>query len=227
MPVRLTLPTELDLREVPVFPLPHVVLLPGALLPLHIFEPRYRLMTRDALAGRRLLAVARLEPGFEAEYHGRPPIHPICGVGEIIRHELRADGCYDILVAGLVRASITEELPATREYRLVRVQALRDRRTSDPQTLGAWQRELVQLWEKLGPYLPSSVRDLCQRANASESIGAWSDRIAAALVADPDARQALLEELDPAERISSLVQRLHELLSALGEDRASANIQLN
>lgn len=227
MPVRLTLPTELDLQEVPVFPLPNVVLLPGALLPLHVFEARYRLMARDALAGRRLLAVARLKPGFEADYHGRPPIHEICGVGEIIRHELRADGCYDILVAGLVRAAIQEELPATREYRLVRAQALRDSRAPDPLTLGAWQRELVQLWDKLGPYLPGSVRDLCQRTSAKESIGAWADRIAAALVADPDARQALLEELDPAERLSSLVERLHELLSALGEDRASANIQLN
>jgi Lon protease-like protein len=227
MPVRLTLPTELDLREVPVFPLPHVVLLPGALLPLHVFEPRYRKMTRDALAGRRLLAIARLMPGFEQNYYGRPPIHAVCGVGEIVRHELRADGCYDVLVAGLVRAAICEELPETQDYRLVRVRALRDTTPKDPLTLTAWQRELVTLWEKLGPYLPSSVRDLCQRTNSSERVGAWADRIAAALVADPDARQALLEELDPAERLSSLVARLHELLSALGEDRASANIQLN
>lgn len=227
MPVRLTLPTELDLQEVPVFPLPHVVLLPGALLPLHVFEPRYRKMTRDALAGRRLLAVARLKPGFENNYYGRPPIHLVCGVGEIVRHELRSDGCYDILVAGLVRAAIREEHPVTRDYRLVRAQALRDSAPADPLTLSAWQRELVTLWDKLGPYLPTSVRDLCQRTGANESIGAWADRIAAALVADPDARQALLEELDPAERLSSLVERLHELLSALGEDRASANIQLN
>ncbi|MGC4087819.1 MAG: hypothetical protein QM756_07965, partial [Polyangiaceae bacterium] len=78
-----------------------------------------------------------------------------------------------------------------------------------------------------GPYLPTSVRDLCQRTGQDESAGAWADRIAAALVADPDARQALLEQLDPAERLASLVERLHELLSALGEERASANIQLN
>ncbi|MFZ5891964.1 MAG: LON peptidase substrate-binding domain-containing protein [Myxococcota bacterium] len=227
MPVRLTIPTALDLEEVPVFPLPHVVLLPGALLPLHVFEPRYRQMTRDTLAGRRLLAIARLKPGFEADYHGRPPIYPTCGIGEIVRHELRKDGCYDILVAGLVRAVVREELPATHPYRLVRAKALRDQTPSDPLTLGAWQRELTTLWNKLGPYLPASVRDLCQRANDNESPGAWADRIAAALVADPDARQSLLEELDPAERLARLVERLHELLAALGEDRASANIQLN
>ena len=64
----------LALEEVPVFPLPNVVLLPGALLPLHVFEPRYREMTRDVVAGRRRMAVARLQPGFEADYHGRPPM---------------------------------------------------------------------------------------------------------------------------------------------------------
>jgi len=227
MPVRLAIPSEFDLQAVPVFPLPHAVLLPGALLPLHVFEARYREMTRDALAGRRLLAVARLKPGFEANYQGRPPIYTVCGIGEIVRHELRKDGCYDILVAGLIRASVREELPATREYRLVRAQSLRDGPSNDPRTLGAWQRELSTLWDKLGPYLPTSVRDLCQRMSANESPGAWADRIAAALVADPDARQALLEELDPAARLSSLVERLHELLSALGEDRPSANLQLN
>ncbi|MGC4094983.1 MAG: LON peptidase substrate-binding domain-containing protein, partial [Polyangiaceae bacterium] len=149
MPVRLTLPSETDLQAVPVFPLPHVVLLPGALLPLHVFESRYRQMTRDALAGRRLLAIARLQPGFEADYHGRPPIYPVCGVGEIVRHELRKDGCYDILVAGLVRANVSEELPPTRDYRLVRAQVLRDGPARDPRTLAAWQRELVSLWDKL------------------------------------------------------------------------------
>jgi hypothetical protein len=110
---------------------------------------------------------------------------------------------------------------------LVSAQSLRDGPSRDPLTLGAWQRELSTLWDKLGPYLPTSVRDLCQRMGRNESPGAWADRIAAALVADPDARQALLEELDPAVRLSSLVERLHELLSALGEDRASANLQLN
>lgn len=217
----------LDLEEVPVFPLPNVVLLPGGLLPLHVFEPRYREMTRDVVAGRRRMAVARLQPGFEADYHGRPAIYPICGIGEVIRHEQRADGRWDIVLAGLARARVCEELPPTREYRLIRAQSLRDAPVRDPLALGAWQRELVSSWTRLAPYLPSAVRDLCQRSRDDEGAGAWADRIAAALISDPDERQRLLEELDPGERLCRLVERLHDLSSALNAGSAVPNSALN
>ena len=220
-------PHSPDPEEVPVFPLPNVVLLPGALLPLHVFEPRYRQMTEDVVAGRRRMAVARLKPGFEADYHGRPPIHPVCGIGEVIRHERRADGRWDILVAGLTRARVLEELPPTHAYRVIRIEQLRDLPAKDPLALGAWQRELGVLWQRLAPYLPDSVRDICQRSEDEQGAGAWADRIAATLIADPDERQQLLEELDPGERLCRLVQRLHELSSALHAGAAVPSSALN
>jgi len=60
----------------PLFPLPNVVLFPGVFLPLHIFEPRYKEMVADALAGDRIIGMALLRPGWEADYEGRPPIYP-------------------------------------------------------------------------------------------------------------------------------------------------------
>jgi Lon protease-like protein len=63
------------LASLPIFPLPNAVLLPGGLLPLHVFEKRYREMTRDCLAGHQLMGVARLRPGFESSYYGRPPVY--------------------------------------------------------------------------------------------------------------------------------------------------------
>src|SRR5688500_20262519 len=95
--------TDADLASMPIFPLPNAVLLPGSILPLHIFEPRYREMTQDVLAGRRLLAIARLKPGFEGNYHERPPVYDICGVGQVIRDENHATGRYDIVVEGVAR----------------------------------------------------------------------------------------------------------------------------
>ncbi|HEY8944483.1 MAG TPA: LON peptidase substrate-binding domain-containing protein, partial [Polyangiaceae bacterium] len=86
-----------DLDRLAVFPLPNTVLLPGALLPLHIFEPRYREMTRDVLAARRRLAITRLRPGFEELYQGRPPLFETCGVGAIVEDSRHADGRYDIV----------------------------------------------------------------------------------------------------------------------------------
>ena len=73
--------------SLPIFPLPNCVLLPGGLLPLHVFEPRYRELTRDCLAGHQLMAVARLRPGYETTYYGRPPVYERCGVGRIICSE--------------------------------------------------------------------------------------------------------------------------------------------
>lgn len=205
------LPSELT---VPLFPLPNAVLFPGAVLPLHVFEPRYRDMTRDALAGEKLLAIARLKPGFEADYEGRPPIDPICGVGEIIEHELRPDGRYDLMVLGLGRVHVQAELSPERSYRRARAAVLADS-VGDLASMTAWQRELTGLWGRLAPYLPTSVRDLCRERRDDESCGLFADRIAAAIVSDPDERQRLIEELDPSERLARLVSRLHELSAAL------------
>src|SRR5687768_2370471 len=72
-----------DLCAVPLFPLPNVVLFPRAVLPLHIFEERYKTMAADALAGDRLVAMALLRPGWEKSYYGRPAIEPVVCVGTI------------------------------------------------------------------------------------------------------------------------------------------------
>ena len=69
---------------IPIFPLPNAVLFPNVFMPLHIFEPRYRAMVSDALAGDRIIGMVLLKPGFEADYEGRPPVYPIGCAGVII-----------------------------------------------------------------------------------------------------------------------------------------------
>lgn len=97
-------------KPIPIFPLPNAVLLPGAVMPLHIFEQRYRLMTRDALSGPRLIAMAKLKPGYEPEYHTQSAeIHPTLGIGRIIRDERLADGRYNLLLQGLARGTLITE----------------------------------------------------------------------------------------------------------------------
>jgi Lon protease-like protein len=88
---------------IPLFPLPNVVLFPGVFLPLHIFEPRYRAMTEEALDGDRLIGMVLLKPGYEAEYEGRPPVYPIGCSGLITHAERLADGRFNIVLQGLVR----------------------------------------------------------------------------------------------------------------------------
>src|SRR5690348_5650973 len=84
-----------------LFPLPNLVLFPQVMQPLHIFEARYRQMTEDALAGDRLIAMALLRPGWEANYADRPDIHAVACLGRIVAEQRLDDGRFNILLRGL------------------------------------------------------------------------------------------------------------------------------
>ncbi len=222
-------PPELEARdfaELSIFPLPSATLFPGALLPLHVFEPRYRELVKDALARRRIMAVARLEPGFERDYEGRPPVLDVCGVGFIESCSERGDGRFDLSLRGLCRARILEELPPSRSFRQVHALRLLEQ-TSDPMLIGAWQRKLGALWERLSPHLPEQVRDLKALTRGADDPAAYADRLAAAMVADPDESQQLLAEPDAAERLRLLTSRVQELVDAVSPRSVAADRALN
>ena len=88
-------------RDVPVFPLPHTVLFPGGLLPLHIFEARYRTMLRDALAGDGLIAMALLLHCSRREYEESPPFHATVCVGHILEAQKLPNGRSNIVLIGV------------------------------------------------------------------------------------------------------------------------------
>jgi Lon protease-like protein len=117
------------LREratIAVFPLPNVVFFPGTSLGLHIFEPRYRAMIAEVLEADRLMAVALLMPGWEQDYYGAPPIHPIAGAGVIEEHQRLADGRFNLRLRGLGRVRITG-FDQERPYRVARIEPLPER----------------------------------------------------------------------------------------------------
>ncbi len=99
------------MRKIPIFPLPGVVFFPGTLLPLHIFEPRYRAMVEDALAGDRVIgmALAVTDGADPGSFHGEPPVRRLGGAGTIVEHEKLADGRYNIVLEGAFRYRIVSE----------------------------------------------------------------------------------------------------------------------
>ncbi len=98
-------------RPVPLFPLPNFVLLPHATIPLHIFEPRYRAMTDDSLAASGAIAMATFEGDqWRRDYDGSPPLRPFVCVGCIDRYHRLEDGRYNLLLNGLCRARVVEEI---------------------------------------------------------------------------------------------------------------------
>ena len=85
--------------KLPLFPL-GAVLFPGGRMALRIFEPRYVQMLEDALAGDQLIAMALLQPGWESDYEGRPPIFQVTCLGRVVTHARLASGHYNILLQG-------------------------------------------------------------------------------------------------------------------------------
>lgn len=110
---------------IPLFPLPDVVLFPHMPLPLHVFEPRYRKMTADVMAGHRIIGMTLLKPGWESDYYGAPPVYPIGCAGVVEECRPLEDGRYNIRLKGVSRFRIRSE-QGGEPYRLAAVEPLPD-----------------------------------------------------------------------------------------------------
>jgi Lon protease-like protein len=188
------------LPRLPLFPLPNVVLFPNALLPLHIFEDRYRAMARDVLAGARYLAISLIVPGENAEQE-KPAVQRVAGVGEVVMaHEL-PDGRFNLVVRGRARVRIDEELASDRPYRLVSATLLPDTPGTDEKELADADQSLRALIGHLADAIPDGGELLRQVIAAQDTPAELVDVLTAALIVDPVLRQRLLEMRDPAKRI--------------------------
>jgi Lon protease-like protein len=207
-----------------VFPLPEVALFPHALVPLHLFEPRYRAMARDCLASTRQLALATLAPGFEADYDGRPPWNPLCGMGEIVAHHRHADGRFDILVRGTQRVRLEVELAAGDEpYRRARAAVLGDAYRPGVD-LALARQALLALCDRLAEVLPTGGDTLRALARQEEDPAATVDVLAAALVTDPARRQALIVERDVLARLDAVTAAVASVLARLRERGGASSL---
>jgi Lon protease-like protein len=206
----------MSLVEVALFPLPEVQLFPHALLPLHVFEPRYRELVRDTLApsGSKLIAMVELEPGFEAEYEGRPAVRSICGVGRVIAHESLPDGKSNLLLRGVHRARIERELAATHSYRVAALEPLADCVPAGFDERAA-RATLALLADQIALKLPAGGDALRRLVRETEGASALADVLAAATLHDTDERRALLAELDVQARVDKIAAHLGGALMQL------------
>jgi uncharacterized protein len=191
-----------------LFPLPNLVLFPHVVQPLHIFESRYRDMTANALAGDRLIAVVLLRPGWEADYEGRPAIHPVACLGKIVADQRLADGRYNILLRGLSRVRLVKEVCGGKPYRSARVQLLTDTNLPDASEEFALRRRLAELAGLWFQGQPAIVGHLGKLFASDLDLSTLCDVFSFALPLEAEFKQELLETLDVAERLSRLVERL-------------------
>jgi Lon protease-like protein len=189
--------------KVPLFPLPQGVLLPGAVLPLHIFEPRYREMMRDALTGERLIAMALLKPGWDRDYYGQPPVHEVVGVGRILEEEALPDGKYNLLLQGLWRARIVEVV-SSEPYRTARVALLEDRLPEG----GPWERRRKLLLAFFAQMLREVTKGQTEGPPDDLPLGRLTDLLVSILPFEMPVKQEFLEEPDAGARSERLVRLL-------------------
>jgi Lon protease-like protein len=205
--------------DVPIFPLPNVTFFPKTILPLHVFEPRYREMVANSLRGDRLIGVALLKEGWQKNYFGSPPTFKTFGVGKIIDFQQYDNDCYDIAIEGLYRVRLIAE-HQTRPFRVGRVSVLQDG------PIDHIRDEVVEVHNEI-------VATCCRIAQLAPEYqetfqNVWSSHphpcvtaeiLASNMVVDAYDRQSILEELDPLRRLRLVLIQSRQILYQLSQGR--------
>jgi ATP-dependent Lon protease len=197
---------ERALDDIPLFPLPRLVFFPHTMLPLHVFEPRYRKMLADCLASHGAMAVVNASTKGES-------IASVAGVGIVVHHEELPDGRANIVLEGAARVHL-EELPFCPPYRRAKATLLHTARTpvrsEDHTALVAAATDLVREVRRRDPEFSFDLP-------TERAAGVLADVCAAHLIVDADVRQRLLEELDDATRVRAVIEELVVQRLSLGD----------
>lgn len=204
----LELPENFENR-VSVFPLPNLVLFPGIIQGLHIFEPRYRQMTEDALQGDHLIALALLKPPYSAER-----LFPTICIGKIVADVKLSDGRFNILLAGIARAKIIQEIQTDRLYRRVQVAVEHDEQQLAPEKTKQLHFKIVDAFRRLTETQIGILEEVVTAATEPDiPLGRLLDLIAFGCGAPAAVQQQVLEEQDLEQRAKIVLEILGQLLS--------------
>jgi len=194
----------------PVFPLPGAIVIPGSELPLNIFEPRYLNMVSDALGSHRMIGMVQPDPNAKGD--------GLChtgSAGRITQYRETDDGRIEMVLSGVCRFDLGEELPTTRGYRLVIPQWSRfsNDYTDHEDTLSSAHDLLI---ETLKVYLQSKNLDVdWARLERLSTMRLLSSMCMALPLSEAD-KQLLLETVHPAERFNTFIAILNSELSSPG-----------
>ena len=193
--------------HVPVMPLPGALLFPNALLPLHIFEPRYQEMLELALGEHRMFSVALIKPQ-RAQWKTTDDFFHVAGIGLIRACVGRGDGTSNLILQGLRRARFTG-FEQRAPFPIAHIEPLESETTTTVETeaLGA---KVIELYSKLkteGRQLPEKIDRYLANLTDMEML---ADLMAATFINDPLRRQQLLEELSLNRRLRLVIQYLRE-----------------
>lgn len=195
-------------EHVAVMPLPNAILFPRVMLPLYIFEPRYKAMLADALKTHRMFAVALLRPNQASQPY------PIATVGLVRTCVSRADGSSNLVLEGLTRVHIIEYIKV-RPYRIARIETLESYEETAPPPRAELLAAVARLAEARAQFGQELPRPVLESLLAVESVGVLSDLVSYSLLADFHDKQQMLETLDVNTRLGKLLALLREQIRQL------------
>jgi Lon protease-like protein len=194
-------------EQVPVMPLPGALLFPHALLPLHIFEPRYREMLEHALTHQRMFCVALVKPQ-RTDWRTPEDFFHIASVGLIRACVGRADGTSNLILQGLQRVRFVD-FEQERPFPIATIEPLESDQTSGVEldALGAKVLEIYHSMKENGRQFPAKIDRYLSDLGDPEML---ADLMAATFINDPLRRQQVLEELQINDRLRLVIQYLRE-----------------
>jgi len=212
--------------------LPGTVFFPHTLLPLHIFELRYRRMLQAVLKEDRIFAVATLNLKAAPQPEADEPPCPVATAGLIRTCQTSSDGTSNLLLQGFTRIridAITQESP----YRMIKVEPLGTTVGAEPARLAALRHELIRLARKkaqMGGQVPDEVMQMLDHIDDPDAL---SDLAASTLCNDPFFKQSLLENVETRSRLLLIIRQIkvdlallslsHRLQGNLPDDKIADN----
>jgi Lon protease-like protein len=192
-----------------IFPLPNVTLFPNVMLPLHIFEPRYRCMAEDTLSGDGYLALGLLKDGWEDSYETKDcAIHDTVCLGKVIANEQLEDGRHYLMLQGLRRAQLVTELETDLPYRLGMLELVEDIYPQTPVIdRERRQEELVNWFRRVYPKLGLEA-EIIHALGSDMQLGELCDVIAHSLKLPSEDAQQLLAQANVDQRSDLVLEML-------------------
>ena len=201
--------------------LPDAVLFPHVVMPLLIFEPRYRKMLSDVLNSHCLFAVAGLDKQAAESEPSAEPLYRTASVGVVRACHGNKDGTSKLFLQGLCRIQI-DRIVQDNPYRLIAITPIQNRYRAPDQDLDPYQRKLSELLAELGGLGNDLSLHLMKSLEMVKDPEAFIDLAAYSLPIDPIDKQRILETLDTKARYQFLISKIEEEIEGI---RAKKNIE--
>lgn len=200
-----------------LFPLPNLVMFPHVMQAMHIFEPRYRSLFEEAISDDQLIALGVLAQGWEVDYEGRPALEPMACLCRIATYQRTPEGTYNVLLLGVRRIQLQEELPPTKPFRVAEATIVEDHvpSHSSAEEIVGLQQQLLMAFKRSMPKIPTSYEQVDELLGSQITLGMLADIVAYTAELNSSTKLSLL-------KTSNVVDRVHVLLNALSKSSQSS-----